>query len=394
MSNTNTTDSHQEISQKLQQRKLSAIVIDTTEFDGRKLKLHSGLLNRLDEFSFAGIQFLMPDVIYRELLSHLIEHAESIQTNILNALGTASDCWELSSDAATQIKETIFQSKSPEDQAKERLGRYLHKTQCNILPAEENARMTPLINLYFDAQPPFEAQGKKKSEFPDAIALLTVDQWATDNDACVLVVSRDKGWLDYCKNSDKLIPLKHLQLAFGYLETLQAKAQITCDAFMQLYGLGKEASLESDLHDALQHSIGDLTIDVQAATADSYEDEVLGVTIKDYELQTIGDNDGMIIPISYSPKKIIVSVNVLANVTVTIEFKFFKFDSIDRDYIPFGSNTARIDTEAQLECLITLDGDFEKNPKAFIIDALEIEWHDIEIDIEGIEPSWKDDHWP
>ena len=54
--------------------------------------------------------------------------------------------------------------------------------------------------MYFSPETPFE-EGKKH-EFPDAIALITLEDWAKTNGKNLLAITRDKGWIAFCEKSE------------------------------------------------------------------------------------------------------------------------------------------------------------------------------------------------
>lgn len=49
----------------------NAILIDTSIFDGNRLRLETGLLGKLRQFKKTKIDLLLPDVIKNEIQSHL-----------------------------------------------------------------------------------------------------------------------------------------------------------------------------------------------------------------------------------------------------------------------------------------------------------------------------------
>lgn len=102
-----------------------------------------------------------------------------------------------------------------------------------VVVSSSNVGMARLVDMYFAARPPFESSGKKKTEFPDAIALLTIEEWARERDGKVLIVSNDSGWRNFCAASERLFmadglgeALAHFQphnLAATLIRQLQAK---------------------------------------------------------------------------------------------------------------------------------------------------------------------------
>src|SRR5260370_35343081 len=61
-----------------------------------------------------------------------------------------------------------------------------------------------LMARYFAAAPPFEGSGKKKNEFPDAIALLSLEAWAKAKSKTILAISNDGGWASFAEDSEHI----------------------------------------------------------------------------------------------------------------------------------------------------------------------------------------------
>ena len=63
-----------------------------------------------------------------------------------------------------------------------------------------------IIADYFNQNPPFK-DGKKKSEFPDAFVLNSLEAWCKKNEEKIYIVSDDDDIISY--KSDYLLPIKH-----------------------------------------------------------------------------------------------------------------------------------------------------------------------------------------
>ena len=96
----------------------------------------------------------------------------------------------------------------PEVVARERIDRYLKSVDATVVPAKGHVDIDELLRIYFEGTAPFSKEGKKKNEFPDAIALLSLEDWARNNAATLIAVSTDKDW--YCVE----VTVPETQLAF------------------------------------------------------------------------------------------------------------------------------------------------------------------------------------
>jgi hypothetical protein len=61
-----------------------------------------------------------------------------------------------------------------------------------------------LFDKYFSEHPPFKGQGKK-SEFPDAVSLITLEQWCLKNRQVCYTFTDDHSWIGYNDDLIKII---------------------------------------------------------------------------------------------------------------------------------------------------------------------------------------------
>lgn len=60
--------------------------------------------------------------------------------------------------------------------AQEQIGSFIEKTGAIQFVCEQHLTISELLDKYFNKQPPFSE--KKKNEFPDAMVLIAVENWA------------------------------------------------------------------------------------------------------------------------------------------------------------------------------------------------------------------------
>ena len=70
----------------------------------------------------------------------------------------------------------------------ERFHQFAEVTSLEIVEANNHVMVGDLIQKHFKAKPPFSETGKKKNEFPDAIALMSLETWANKNQTNIIVV--------------------------------------------------------------------------------------------------------------------------------------------------------------------------------------------------------------
>src|SRR5262249_33691704 len=101
--------------------------------------------------------------------------------------------------------------------AQARLNAFFDAIGARIIPFE-TVTVSKLLDLYFAPAPPFSASGKKKSEFPDAIALLSLETWARTKGKRILAVSADKDWITFAEQCDHIDVVPKLENGLAKLQ--------------------------------------------------------------------------------------------------------------------------------------------------------------------------------
>ena len=78
---------------------------------------------------------------------------------------------------------------------------FIKKSGAQVL-SYRGVTMDQLMNAYFTSEPPFSNTGRKKREFPDAIALFSMEQWRKKNKADMIAVSQDSDWEKFSAVTD------------------------------------------------------------------------------------------------------------------------------------------------------------------------------------------------
>jgi len=159
-------------------RKYDAILIDTSIYRNYKYKFELGVLKTLSQFKDSDIEFLMTDVIKREVLSHLNESIYKAKAKLESSLKEALDYLFFDGSNLNEHKESILSDELLSSLAEKRIDDFIKSCGINVLPTEDYAPLKKLFDLYFSALAPFENRSEKKHEFPDAAILLTTEEWA------------------------------------------------------------------------------------------------------------------------------------------------------------------------------------------------------------------------
>ena len=136
-----------------------------------------------------------------------------------------------------------------------------------------NLSIGPVLSRYFNRQAPFDTEGSK--EFPDAFALLALENWCADMQERIYVVSKDKAVLRAADESDYLIGIESLDRLFALV--VPAKDHRMADTVSTAF---KERSFLNELRDSLSSNIGWVG---GIYDGDRYDGEVLEMEIVELE---------------------------------------------------------------------------------------------------------------
>ncbi|AFY41801.1 PIN domain-containing protein [Nostoc sp. PCC 7107] len=161
----------EELKSLIRKGKIGAITLDTSVFDAQGLRLESGLIKQLEQFRDSSTKVIISEIVKEEVLSHITEKTKNAQRELEKSLKQAKDYWQLENREIENIKKLVFDRRDAQEITLERFSKFIDTTSLEVIEAQNYLIVSDLIQKYFQAKPPFSESGKKKSEFPDAIAL-------------------------------------------------------------------------------------------------------------------------------------------------------------------------------------------------------------------------------
>jgi len=191
--------------------KYDAITVDAETVERNGFRFDGGLLAQLKQFVDGPTEVIISIVVVSEVLKHLTEKTRSAKDGLKAAHKKAVDF------GLKMHGDSPFVDPAPDERAfaEKRLD-FCKEIGAHLL-AVDDVPMRDLVRLYFTQAPPFSAVGKKKAEFLDAIALLSLEAWAEKNEKRVLAVSGDKGWAAYAEKSERIEVVSKLSDALTML---------------------------------------------------------------------------------------------------------------------------------------------------------------------------------
>lgn len=375
----------EQITQEITVWKIGAISLDTSVFDGQQRNLERGLLKRLQQFNGSDVKLILSDVVVKEVEAHLRKDAWEAQSSVKKALKLAGPSWQVSEEQAKLVETTLYGAETPESIAKSRLDNYMVVTSAIVANAEDHVAVGDLVGRYFASRPPFADKETKKHEFPDALAVLTLESWAEKEDVKILVVTKDGDWKAYCKDSLRLVAIDDLSIALGCFQ--REAASFNCLLLSQEYIAGDPLNISNAVLDAINKQ--EWKIEFIPEADSQFNFDVEDVESK-FELVCIENvDDGQFFePVEYGDDFLVALLSVAISAEVTCHFSFEKWDGIDKEYMSMGSGSSTVTEDLSIEALVTFRGRMPNKVKIEEIEVLAKREH---ISFGEVEPDWMSD---
>lgn len=174
------------------------------------------LRSKLPEF----MRLYISEVVRREVVGHFMDDIARNHGAFISALSGFGRKLKLSFAEVVAKYETLNVLVAAEAEFLGRVEQYVDLFDGEILSFDDVDLGQKMLELYFLKQPPF-GEGKNKSEFPDAAALIAFEAEAERLDKQIILVSDDRAWADFSVRSKLLYCVPSLEvlteLFVGYI---------------------------------------------------------------------------------------------------------------------------------------------------------------------------------
>lgn len=372
----------EELKQAVVGGRVGAISIDTSIVERHQYGFESGVLAKMSQFSRANTTHLALDIILYEMRSHLTKEADLVRSQVKNALKPLGNSWGIDKALREEALRILFGDQSGDARTEERLQEFLDDSSATVLNCAEFVGLPEVLSRFVETKPPFSNKEAKKHEFPDAIALLSLEGWAIKNGTTVIAVSSDGDWKRFCSESDRVFYVDDLAHA---LSVFQAGADDAATLFKAMLGDGKIEELDSIILDAISAQSDKISIDFEAAANWYYEAELDRVEVSSET--SLADQLKAFDVVEYEDDTLVLQTSLTIYVTAYFIASFQHWDSIDREYIGMGSATVSQTETLDLDLIITVIFD---NGSA-TIDSVELLPASTTMNFGEIEPDWMSD---
>lgn len=371
-----------------------AITIDTQVIYANGRELETGLVGQLEQYKDGLVKFVLSEINLREIHKALTEKAKASPDSLAKAIKSGSANGQFNPDqleALNAVQEAVLE---PHEHAKKQMVEFLTKTGAEVVGAER-VEMKPILDRYFKNEPPFASKGKK-NEFPDAIALLSLESWAKEKGKKILAVSNDDDWKTFAKDCQHIDVVEDLAKAMALLNELAEETVPRAEAV--LYAIRAEddnavSTLQARLEFAVESEFPYLEFDGPMPG----EDDGISLSLVDYKIEGLDDGSTEIDVVRVGNGTFAFRVPASITAKVHAEISFSIRDSIDKDYVPMGSTSVEQDTDFDayllIECSHFLDNPDDETSTVYEIEDVELLDAPSSIDIGYVDHSLADDDY-
>lgn len=352
-----------------------AITMDTSIFDKFGCNLEFKALTAVEQFKDKDVQFVLSPVTLGEVRKHIataVSEAAGKAKAGINQFFKASR----SAENLEKVVEALGIDMDAFEIAGDQISTYVDRVGAGEIT--EQVESGELLRRYFGVLPPFGKSTEKKAEFPDAIALLTLENWAVKNDTFLLTVSRDGDWEAFAEKSEKLIHVGELSTALSFFNDQESAIAARVVSSIRA---GSAASLGKEIQNKLENYIEGYDVDVDANSGFYYEYEIDDISITKWEFMDKGD----IVVVSSNDDEVVVSFDLAVEAKIDVNFRFSVKDHIDKDYVNLGSTDLSGTAEFTASAIATFAKSIDRDPD--LID-LEIDGRGIAVDFGYVEPDF------
>lgn len=366
---------------------ITALTIDTSIFERNSLALESGLLAQLEQFRAGEFELLIANTVANEVKRHLAKNATDATKALRTALSHTAKHRALSAAHQEELTALSNLAATEDDvRARKRFDDWAEQVGANVINEDDYASIGEIMRRYEAGEPPFAETGEKKQEFPDAVALSTLEGWAEEHDTKILAVAHDKDWQRYGAQSKRLVVIDDLADALSTIQGLGAAREPAVRLSVQFVA-GDASGLHAAVLNAAQHQVDKFEFRVEADSQFAVEEEGIEATVEGINLNIPDATGATLDTISHHDGQAVIKVSGVASLSVNVHFSFEKFDTIDRDYVSMGDATIPETVEVEFEALVTIQIDAD----GLTVDDVELLPATHDMHFNDIEPDWMND---
>lgn len=362
---------------------ISALTLDTSIFDQFGCNLTYKALAALGQFRGTNIKVLLSSITLGEVRAHIAKSARDSADKARSAINQYLREWR-SDRKLAEIASTLGLNNDAAEHARVQVTAFFANISAVEVPVEPGVSVAELTRLYFAAEAPFSARDGKKSEFPDAIALLSLEAWAEKAGGYVLAVSQDTDWSRYAEKSARIICVKDLAVGLNFFHK---ESSVVAARLAARFRQGHTPTLSRSIQSELERYIENLDFKIEANSDFTYEEEPEHAQLLNWTVPAGATFD----VVASDDDSVSLAFEIKVEAEFSARFSFSIRDSVDRDYVPMGSTSSTVSKTFDVPIVLTLPKeDVDDDPEPV---EVELEGRGLVIDFDYVRPEWSRPEW-
>ena len=374
----------------MENKSVTFFSIDTDIIQSLGFKFNEGALRALHLQCPAWIKVRLTEIVQREVMAHRMAPVKQAIQELNTAMSKVGrSCGHDVSEIEETINNISLEEVTREKFSNEFLN-FCTTLRGSVLPIDGKDLAKNMFERYFLEVAPFEARKDKKHEFPDAAALLVLENFAEKNNTQGILISRDNGWSSFAETSKDLYCVKTLEEFVSIFESkggnadaLKKKAVFSLksendDFFSQVkYGIESHFS-GADWNVSDVYSSFNLRAEavVEDARCESIEFSLDNLSIWLVEHDTT-----------------VCTIEVPANVKIELRvlIEFYRYDSLDGDEVNVGSNELSTEIDLDVDVVLVCTGDLLEAPVEEWDVTVGVSGDNYRVEIGEVNPDYRED---
>jgi PIN domain len=355
----------------LMQKKVAAFSLDTQTFESKGYRFKEGDLSVLQNQLPPWLKLKLTDIVTREVLNHRIKRADEANQALRSAISNLHRHTGLDVNCITNEHAALNIDQVLRKNFEAQMNDFVSELNGEVLQFDNGLLAQEMFRRYFLAESPFGHKKERKSEFPDAAALLTLERTARLNKEYTILVSDDNCWHDFAAKSDWLYCVKTLdELTKLFESKIPEASQIAAKIQAEL--LNFHSDLFKQVSKKIASDLPDMDWDANEAYtgfSSRLEAEVISVDV--LSIQTpVQDSQWWFA--EHDPSVCVMEVTFDVEVNVEISAEFLSWDSIDQDEFNIGTGAATVRQTVGVKVYMEFSGN--------LVDTQVAEW-DVNIEL-------------
>ena len=357
--------------------------IDTCIFESLGFNLDSGELGVLRQQLPPWLRLYIPSIVSREVIAHQVANVRKAEQELKTSIRNIHRYSGLDLSSVSRSVD-LLPLENVSSVFENRLKEFVSKFNGEILKEGGAELLHEMFERYFNSQPPFESKKDKKHEFPDAAALLALNEvWGW-----LILVSNDEGWLRFCEQSPSMFCVKSIE---ELTDLYQTDSQVTEKIAVQVKTAlaDPHSKLSQQIEDDLEEVIPNCSwiVDAYTGYCERIDAELTSAEFRGFDLdvrpfrQWLSNNEQEICVIEF---------DLVVTCKFEVAAKFSTWDSFDREYCPVGTGSKTISSEIPMTVYLTLDGDLSNGDIGAWEIRFELSQQDYSVEAGEMVPDYQD----